>query len=289
SQRSILPLEKREPPKFWCKACQRGFWDLEISTKHKRTCHVNRKQFFKVTALGLDPKDHEAQEKLGILYDFVPNERRISQHDRVEIERMKKHLQLWGDRPLTWNFVWRLGDFSDEEFMSAESKKRKRASLYGDTGPAASSPDARASMSSQMTYHAPSPPPLHDLLPGPSTLGSSGGLPHTYYPGIQALRNIPSSQNGPFAGIRPPPISASQASSDEFTSDFDQAFAIWLDDENISKAAIRRLLDDPAMEPITSLLSWSSIGQMKEKLEGFETDEDEDGDRDGNGDVSNRW
>lgn len=233
--------------------------------------------------------DHEAQEKLGILYDFVPNERRISQHDRIEIERMKKHLQLWGDRPLTWNFVWRLGDFSDEEFMSAESKKRKRASLYGDTGPAASSPDARASMSSQMTYHAPSPPPLHDLLPGPSTLGSSGGLPHTYYPGIQALRNIPSSQNGPFAGIRPPPISASQASSDEFTSDFDQAFAIWLDDENISKAAIRRLLDDPAMEPITSLLSWSSVGQMKEKLEGFETDEDEDEDGDGNGDMSNRW
>ncbi|THW16329.1 hypothetical protein D6D23_08578 [Aureobasidium pullulans] len=239
--------------------------------------------------LGLDPEDHEAQEKLGILYDFVLNERRISQHDRVEIERMKKHLQLWGDRPLTQIFVWRLGDFSDEELMSVESKKRKRASVYSDTGPTASSPDVRASTSSQMTYHAPSPPPLHDLLPGPSTLGSSGGLPHTYYPGIQALRNLPSSQNGPFAGIRPPPTSASQTSSDEFTSDFDQAFAMWLDDENISKAAIRRLLNDPAMEPITSLLSWNSVGQMKEKLEGFETDEDEDEDGDGNGDVSNRW
>jgi len=201
---------------------------------------------------------------------------------------MKKHLQLWGDRPLTQIFVWRLGDFSDEELMSVESKKRKRASVYSDTGPAASSPDARASMNSQMIYHAPSPPPLHDLLPGPSTLGSSGGLPHTYYPGIQALRNLPSSQNGTFAGVRPPPISTSQASSDEFTSDFDQAFAIWLDDENISKAAIRRLLNDPAMEPITSLLSWSSVGQMKEKLEGFETDEDEDEDGDGNGGVLTR-
>ncbi|THY36312.1 hypothetical protein D6D01_00541 [Aureobasidium pullulans] len=192
-------------------------------------------------------------------------------------------MALRGDKPLTWNFMRRLGDFSDEELMSAESRKRKRASVYSDTGPAASSFDARASTSSHMTYHAPSPPPLHDILPGPSTLGSSGGLPHTYYPGIQALRNLPSSQNIPFTGVRPLPLFTSQASSDEFKSDFNQAFAIWLDDEDISKAAIRRLLNDPDIQPIASLLSWSSVGQMKEKLEGFETDEDEDEDEDGDG------
>jgi hypothetical protein len=44
------------------------------------------------------------------------------------------------------------------------------------------------------------------------------------------------------------------------------AFTTWLDEEGISKAAIGRLLKDPALAPLTQGLSWRSEKQMKEKV-----------------------
>jgi len=60
----------------------------------------------------------------------------------------------------------------------------------------------------------------------------------------------------------------------DFTSGFDLAFAKWLDEENISKAAVGCLLKDPALQPITEKLSWTSVRQLKDRLESIEFHED---------------
>lgn len=226
--------------------------------------------------------DRKTQDKLWIHYDYVPNERRLTSIEHENIGIMKRQLDIWGDKAPTREFINNLGNRISDDILFAEDRKRKR---IDDGEVSLPNPHIRASASASGIYQDPSPLPREVSRPGSAVVAGMGVRRYSMYPGNSILRSLAGRQQGGYPYTLPP----AESPIGDFTSDFDQAFAIWLDDENVSKAAIRRLLDDPVMEPITSLLSWSSVGQMKEKLEGFETDEDEDEDGDGNGDMSNRW
>lgn len=80
------------------------YWSREALMKHRRRCIINRDAYPKIVALGLDhtgkcndnqisllnllsiSKDSEAQEKLGIEYDYVPNPKRINKYEEVQLK-----------------------------------------------------------------------------------------------------------------------------------------------------------------------------------------------------------
>ncbi|KEQ80167.1 hypothetical protein M438DRAFT_119493 [Aureobasidium pullulans EXF-150] len=279
-----MSSKPENPYKFRCRACISAYTVSEALVKHRRICDSNRDAYLKIQAMELDPTDRKTQDKLWIHYDYVPNERRLTSIEHENIGIMKRQLDIWGDKPPTREFINNLGNRISDDILFAEDRKRKR---IDDGEVSLPNPHVRASASASGIYQDPSPLPREGSRPVSAVFGGMGVRRYSMYPGNSILRSLAGRQQGGYPYTLPP----AEASIGDFTSDFDQAFAIWLDDENISKAAIRRLLNDPAMGPITSLLSWNSVGQMKEKLEGFETDEDvdEDGDGNGNGDVSNRW
>lgn len=225
-----------------------------------------------------DLADIEAQENLGIRYESVLNPVPLTEIETKLLAEMTRQAKNWGDTPLTPAIVQNLGNWSDDDIVRA---KRKRVSADDDLAISnlAPLPNPNASMTSHRTYHAPSPPPLEDLLPSPL---SADTVSYVYpsalditYPQPQVQRQQPpemevSGQNI----IQQPPEGENSIYLGEFTSSFDLAFAKWLDEENISKAAIGRLLKDPSMQPITSKLSWKSVSKMKDRLESIGFHED---------------
>ena len=211
--------------------------------------------------------DAQAPKDAFLRYDYVPNERPITASEREDIEVMKQQIALW-DAPFTKEFTWYLGDKVNDRLIASGKRKRERD--------AAAEDDSRASkvtalshsvISSHGAYHAPSPPPLADLIPGLPPLHTvDDSCPISQPPVLDITQSDDTQQRS---------RSEEAAYLGDFRSNFDLAFATWLDDENISKAAIGRLLKDPALAPLTQHLSWNSERQMKEMI----------GDLDSNGAV----
>ncbi|KAG9563668.1 hypothetical protein KCU71_g5033, partial [Aureobasidium melanogenum] len=232
--------------------------------------------------MDLQPTDYDAQEKLDIMYDHVPDWAPISSDEQERVRVMKRQLLRWREYALgdlNRNFIRDLGDNSNNEFLANCQRKRKRSALENGVRES----EMRSFLSQgvhadfRRTYHAPSPPPLEDLLSGPSNTGVSRNSLNSNSPGINnthphyqpQLSGQPSHQdNDSTAQVLPGNEAPTNPGS--FTSNFDLAFAKWVDEENISKAAIGRLLKDPAMRPITSRLSWKSVTKMKDRLESIE-------------------
>ncbi|KAG9859367.1 hypothetical protein KCU98_g106, partial [Aureobasidium melanogenum] len=225
--------------------------------------------------------DAKLQENLGIRYEYVPNPVSVTEYEEGQVQHMKRHLALWGDAPLTPAFVQNLGNWSDEETIRALNSKRKRVLAEDDLAISnlAPLPNPNASTTSHRTYHAPSPPPLEDLLPGPSMANTASYSHPAALNTTHAPNHVQRQQTSGTAShsiTQQSPESEDSVYLGDFTSGFDLAFAKWLDEENISKAAIGRLLKDPAMQPITSKLSWKSVSKMKDRLKSIEFHEDSD-------------
>jgi hypothetical protein len=189
----------------------------------------------------------------------VPNERRITASEHEDIGVMKRQLALW-DGPLPEKFVWRLGDLSNEELIM-KSKKRKRDAEKADERASKAAAISHASITSHGTYHPLSPPPSSD--PAPS-LSMTSTVDYSCPPSQQ-----PVSHNTHTNIIQPPPQNYNLTYSENFSVGFEIAFATWLDEENVSKAAIGRLLRDPVMAPLTRNLTWKSEREMRAVFERF--------------------
>ena len=203
--------------------------------------------------------DVEAQKKLWLRYDYVPNERRISASNRADIAIMKRHLAEW-NVPWDEHFISLLGDRALDEIIA--SRKRKRDAPAEDdlrASKMAALPSTDASISSHGARHAPRPPPLANYeydLPATNTIDST--CPPAQHPISQHTQSnitprFPTSQGSVYLG--------------DFRSNFDFAFARWIDEGNVSEAAIARLFKDPALAPLTQSLSWKFERQLKEKVD----------------------
>lgn len=224
----------------------------------------------------------EAQEKLGIRYEHVSSPMRLNEDEFKLLADMRLQLEKWGDAPLSPILVQRLGDWCDEEVILARNFKRKRTFAEDDLAMSnlAPSPNPNASTTSHRTYHAPSPPPLEDLLPSRSHVNT---VSYTHPPALNITHPQPQAQRQETSTDTINHRTTQQFAESEdsvylgdFTSSFDLAFAKWLDEKNISKAVIGRLFKDPAMQPTTSKLSWKSVAKMKDRLKSVEFHEDDD-------------
>jgi hypothetical protein len=204
--------------------------------------------------------DFEAQKKLWIRYDYVPNERRINSYEHMEIGVMMRQLALWGTAPLTEKFIWRLGDRDNDELILA-SRKRKRDAEKADERASKVAALSQASINSHGTYHPLSPPPSSGLAPD---LSMTSTVDYSCPPSQQ-----PVSHNTHTDIIQPPTQNYNVTYSENFSFGFEITFATWLDEENVSKAAIGRLLRDPVMAPLTRNLTWKSERQMRAVVERF--------------------
>ncbi|KAH0291087.1 hypothetical protein M436DRAFT_67367 [Aureobasidium namibiae CBS 147.97] len=197
--------------------------------------------------------DTGAQEKLGLRYNFTPELEKRRHDESWCLNIMASYLWDWGD-------MWLLGDRALDEIIA--SRKRKRDAAAEDdvrASKVAALPDTDASISSHGTHHAPHPPPLVNSgidLPATNTIDST--CPPAQRPTSQHIQpNITqqsfTSQDSVYLG--------------DFRSNFDFAFARWIDEGNITEAAIARLFKDPALAPLTQSLSWKSERQLEEKVD----------------------
>ncbi|KAH0385877.1 P-loop containing nucleoside triphosphate hydrolase protein, partial [Aureobasidium melanogenum] len=214
--------------------------------------------------------------------DVAPVRKKQDGLNEEEVEllaEMRLQLEYRGNGPPTRAFVQNLGNWSDGQIIDALNSKRKRVSAEDDLAISnlAPLPNPNVSTTSRRMYYAPSPPPLEDLLPSPSMADT---VSYSHPPALNITHSKPQVQRQQTSNIVSHNITQQSPESEDsvylgdFTSSFDLAFAKWLDEENISKAAIGRLLKDPAMQPITSKLSWKSVSKMKDRLESIEFHED---------------
>jgi hypothetical protein len=202
--------------------------------------------------------DFQAHTDSWIRYDFIADQSCLTAFEHEDIETMKRQIAQW-DAPLTKEFIWYLGDRANDSLIASRKRKREQDTAAEDE-PRATKVAAlsHSVISSYGAYHAPSPPPLADLISGlPPLHTANDSRPLSQEPvfDITQSDDIPQrsrSQEAAYLG--------------DFRSNFDLAFATWLDEENISKAAIGRLLKDPALAPLTQHLSWASEKQMKEMV-----------------------
>lgn len=223
-----------------------------------------------------NPVDTQVQEDLGIRYEYVLNPKLLNENEMEVVTEMRRQANKWGSIHLTPEVVQNLGNWSDGEILRVLNTKRKRTPAEDDLDVSnlAPLPNPNASIASHRTYHAPSPPPLEDLLASPSFTNTVNYPPalNITHPQVHAQDQTSDTVNHSI-----PQQSLEIEDSvylGDFTSSFDLAFAKWLDEENISKAAIGRLFKDPAMQPITSKLSWKSVSKMKNRLESVKFHED---------------
>ena len=202
--------------------------------------------------------DVEAQKKLWLRYDYVPNERRISASNRADIAIMKRHLAEW-NVPWDEHFIYLLGDRALDEVIASRKRKRDAAEDDVRASKVAALPSTDASISSHGAHYAPHLPPLANSeydLPATNTIDST-------CPSAQHLM----SQHTQPKITQQSPTSQDSVYLGDFRSNFDFAFARWIDEGSISQAAIARLFKDPALAPLTHSLSWKSERQLKEKVD----------------------
>lgn len=208
-----------------------------------------------------------------ISYELVITPEPLNENETKVLAELRRQVKNWGDTPMTPAFVRNLGNWSDEDIVQALSSKRKRTSAEDDlaTSNLVPLPHPNASTTSHRTYRAPSPPPLEDLLAN-SIFADTVSDTHPpaldiTHPWLQAQRQETSTEIVSQSINQQSSESEASVHLGDFRSSFDLAFTRWLDEENVSKAAIGRLLKDSAMQPITSKLSWKSVTKMKERLE----------------------
>ncbi|KAG9950541.1 hypothetical protein KCU85_g3443, partial [Aureobasidium melanogenum] len=265
-----------ENGKYECRGCRKEYVKHQRFWDHTHSCKSNRDAYLKILALELDPEDTQVQEDLGIRYEYVLNPKLLNENEMEVVTEMRRQANKWGSIHLTPEVVQNLGNWSDGEILRVLNTKRKRTPAEDDLDVSnlAPLPNPNASIASHRTYHAPSPPPLEDLLASPSFTNTVNYPPalNITHPQVHAQDQTSDTVNHSI-----PQQSLEIEDSvylGDFTSSFDLAFAKWLDEENISKAAIGRLFKDPAMQPITSKLSWKSVSKMKNRLESVKFHED---------------
>lgn len=156
SNKGSLPIDTNKPPYeapfFECRACFRVRKGRTKMHEHRIYCHANREAFIKIKALGLALKsecnsgsfipsddlpkallDTEAQEKLGIRFDYVGTIRRYTDSDLLLDEHMRSQLKAWGKMPLTEEFVSNLGYPSNLELLERRRNEKWPVGPYRDS------------------------------------------------------------------------------------------------------------------------------------------------------------
>jgi hypothetical protein len=124
---------------------------------------------------------------LGIRYDYIPNERRISKDNRDDIAVIKDQLAACGDFPLTKKFVSNLGRSANLELRAMRKRKMDEEEEDQQAWRVATSSDSYAGISSHCGYHAPSPPLLTTPISGPPATNT------TAYRGTSPIPDLMSS------------------------------------------------------------------------------------------------
>lgn len=137
--------------------------------------------------------DTQSQESLGIRYDHVSSPDGLNEEEVELLAEMRLQLEYRGNGPPTRAFVQNLGNWSDGQIIDALNSKRKRVSAEDDLAISnlAPLPNPNASTTSHRTYHAPSPPPLEDLLPSPSMANT---VPYSHPPALNITHPQPQVQ-----------------------------------------------------------------------------------------------
>jgi hypothetical protein len=213
--------------------------------------------------------DVKKQERLGIRYDYVPNERRISKSNREDIALMREQLALWGEFPLTKEFINSLGDRANADLIARRKRKRDSAEDDHRASKVAALYDPHADISPYAAYHAPSSPPLADSIP---RLSATNTVDYRYPQSQQPVSHHTQSEITQ-QSLR----NQNSFSFEDSTSAFDHAFAKHLKEMLVPESTVELFLNLPALAEQTQALKRRFEEQIREKEDCLNGDKIEEG------------